>query len=306
MRAFVTAVETGSLSAAARRLYISQSALSQTILSLERHLGVSLLTRSNTGIRPTEEGSVLLTEARAILLRHDLAIGRMLRRSDNQVSTIRIGMPAELPPRLLPSAVVRFRAKYPDCRLDFRHLSTSGQIAELQIGRLDLGFVRERPPQELDSGLIAEEKMGVLLPLDYATRFGSPEGIRLDRLIGLRWLGFARDDSPAWYDEVAATLRGYGIHDAASEGGSPGDELKLAIVSAGNSFSLAPPQRYYNLPASVSWLPLIGNSLVRRTWVTWPVHIARTNLPALVQYILSGQPDEMTHQDDGLVSAAQR
>jgi DNA-binding transcriptional LysR family regulator len=64
LRSFVAVAEEGGLSAAARRLHVSQSALSQTIQSIERQLGVQLLIRTSTGTRLTEAGSVLLTEAR--------------------------------------------------------------------------------------------------------------------------------------------------------------------------------------------------------------------------------------------------
>ena len=50
LRAFAVVAEEGSLSAAARRLHLSQSALSQTIQSLERQVGVQLLLRSRTGV----------------------------------------------------------------------------------------------------------------------------------------------------------------------------------------------------------------------------------------------------------------
>jgi hypothetical protein len=52
--AFVAIAEEGGLSAASRRLHISQPALSQTVNALERELGVKLLVRSSTGVRPTE------------------------------------------------------------------------------------------------------------------------------------------------------------------------------------------------------------------------------------------------------------
>ncbi|SEP47447.1 regulatory helix-turn-helix protein, lysR family [Amycolatopsis saalfeldensis] len=69
MRAFVAVVEEGGLSAAARRLHVSQPAVSQTMQALERQLGVQLVVRSSAGVRPTEAGATLLTEARAVLAR---------------------------------------------------------------------------------------------------------------------------------------------------------------------------------------------------------------------------------------------
>jgi len=74
LRAFVAVAEEGSMSAAARRLHVSQSALSQTIQSLERQLGVQLLVRDYAGARPTETGKALLEEARALLDHHDRAL----------------------------------------------------------------------------------------------------------------------------------------------------------------------------------------------------------------------------------------
>ncbi|WP_415924784.1 helix-turn-helix domain-containing protein [Streptomyces sp. AK08-01B] len=62
MRAFVAVVEEGGLSAAARRLHISQPALSHTVSGLEREFGVQLLVRSSTGVRPTDAGLTLLAK----------------------------------------------------------------------------------------------------------------------------------------------------------------------------------------------------------------------------------------------------
>ena len=77
LTAFVAIAEEGGLSAAARRLHISQPALSQTVNALERELGVKLLVRSSTGVQPTEAGMTLLAEARAILARRDQAMATM-------------------------------------------------------------------------------------------------------------------------------------------------------------------------------------------------------------------------------------
>lgn len=65
LRVFVAVAEEGGMSAAARRLHVSQSALSQTVTALERQLGVKLLVRSSSGVRTTEAGAMLLNEARA-------------------------------------------------------------------------------------------------------------------------------------------------------------------------------------------------------------------------------------------------
>lgn len=64
METFVYVVETGSFSAAARRLNIGQPAVSKTIAQLEKRLAVSLLLRSTRGLTPTEAGLAFFERAR--------------------------------------------------------------------------------------------------------------------------------------------------------------------------------------------------------------------------------------------------
>ena len=56
MRAFVQVVDSGSFSAAARRLNVGQPALSKSIAQLEDRLGVKLVVRTTRGLAPTEAG----------------------------------------------------------------------------------------------------------------------------------------------------------------------------------------------------------------------------------------------------------
>lgn len=64
METFVCVVETGSFSAAARRLEVGQPAVSKTIAQLETHLGVRLLLRSTRGLTSTEAGAAFFERAK--------------------------------------------------------------------------------------------------------------------------------------------------------------------------------------------------------------------------------------------------
>ncbi|MGS2613402.1 LysR substrate-binding domain-containing protein [Micromonospora sp. LZ34] len=285
MRAFVAVVEDGSLSAAARRLHLSQPALSQTVNALERQLGVQLLTRGSTGVRATEAGMTLLTEARAVLARHDRAVAAVTRHTAAGGSVLRLGIPLELPADLLSRPLADLAAAYPGTRVQARHLSTAAQLTALRAGELDLGLVREHPiGPDLDAVLVVEERLGVLLAADQAAALAGPEGIRLDALAGLDWVGFPRSGSPAWYDELTAILRSHGLDlgPTAPEGQELIAEVKLAAVTAGGAFALAPPGWSPPLPAAVTWSPLVGHPLVRRTWAAWPASSHRRDLGHLV------------------------
>ena len=71
LRIFIATVEEGSFSAAGRRLSRAQSLISESIGNLEAQLGVALFNRSGRYPRLTEEGSALLSDARAVIARLD-------------------------------------------------------------------------------------------------------------------------------------------------------------------------------------------------------------------------------------------
>lgn len=293
MRAFVAVVEEGGLSAAARRLHVSQPALSQTMNTLERQLGVQLLVRSSTGVAPTDAGRTLLAGARAVLARHDEAIAAVGHHAGTGGSMLRLGIPLELAGDLLSGPLARLAEACPATRVQARHLSTAAQLAALAAGELELGLVREHPVgADLDAMLVAEERLGVLLAAPVAAKLAGPGGIRLDALAGLNWVGFPRSGSPAWYDELTAILRSHGLElgPGAPEGQELIPEVKLAAVAGGDAFALAPPGWAHPLPGSVVWSALAGHPLVRRTWAVWSAHSHRRDLGTLVAALDRREP----------------
>jgi molybdate transport repressor ModE-like protein len=286
LRAFIAIAEEGSLSAAARRRHLSQSAMSQTVQSLERQLGVALLRRSSAGVTATEEGAILLREARALVAQFDRLEAAVAGEASAGTSTLRVGIPLELPAGLLPAALAELSAIWPRTRVEFSHASTAVQLAELAAGQLDVALVRECPADpRYDAVLAVEEALGVVLAAVRADELASQAGIRLHRLAGLDWVGFPRAEAPLWYDQLTATLRGHGI--ALDHQPPPGEhpllaEVKFAAVAAGRAFALAPPDWAQPLPDGVRWQPLVGNPIVRRTWAVWTASARRRDLATLI------------------------
>jgi DNA-binding transcriptional LysR family regulator len=285
LSAFVAVVEEGGMSAASRRLHVSQSALSQTVSALERELGVTLLERTSGGVRPTDAGTTLLVEARAVLARYHQALRTMSDYCSESGGVIRLGIPLELAPDVLPAALARFAAESPHTRVVPQHLSTAAQLIALRGGQLDVGLVRERPSgSEFDAMLVAKEAIGVLLSAKLAPRLAGPDGVQLDQLGDLQWVGFPRSGSPAWYDELTGILASHGV-----DIGPPAPDhqaviaaVKFAAVSGGQAFALGPENGLQPLPDNVSWLPLAGRPIVRRTWVVWPAESRRRDVGRLI------------------------
>ena len=286
LRAFVTVVEEGGVSAAARRLHVSQSALSQTMRSIERQLGQQLLVRDHAGARPTEPGAVLLREARAVIARYDQMMATVAGPSRNVAGHLRVGVPLEFPVDLLPAALSRLAAEYPDTTVELLHSSSASQLAAVRSGELEVALVRDHPSDSrLDAVLAVRESMGVILTAARSLELAEATGVPLERLTGLNWIAFARSDSPAWYDEVAATLRGHGV--AVSEQPRGFDrpviaEVKLAAAGSGHAFALASPGWAQPLPEGVVWCPLANSPIVRRTWAVWRAEARERDLAAFV------------------------
>jgi len=292
LAAFVAIVEEGSLSAASRRLHVSQPSLTQTVQGLEHELGVALLQRTNTGVTPTDAGLTLLTEARALLARREAALRVMAEHSDRSTAVIRLGVPAEMPAEVLSSALAALAAARPETRIHPRHLSTAAQISALRSGELDVGLIRERPAgDEFDAILVVRENLGVLLDSRVAAEIAGPGGVRLEELAHLEWVGFPRAGSPAWYDELTGILRSHGVDVGPAV---PDDQVliaavKFAAVDSGQAFALAPENGLQPLPDNVTWARLVGQPVVRRTWVVWPAESRRRDVGRL---IASFQPPE--------------
>lgn len=284
LRVYLAVVDEGSLSAAARRLHLSQSSVSDTVAALERQLGVTLLTRGRGGAQETAAGRRLTAGARRLVRTHDRLVDDV-GASSQAAGTVRLGVPLELPAAFLPQVVAAVSAGHADLVVDARHGSSSAQWALLRRRELDVGLVRELVPgDEFDSVLVVEDRLGVVLSDDRAAELTGPDGaIELSRLAGLRWNGFARSDAPSSYDHIAAVLRAHGIRvpESADDDHRPiTAEVKLAAIADGARFALALPD--FPVTAGFVWRRLSGDPVVRRTWAVWRAEETGRHVAAVV------------------------
>ena len=285
LEGFVAVAEEGGFSAAARRLHISQPALSHNISALEDQFGVELFVRNNSGVHPTPAGRALLDEARAILAGHHQMLRVMTGHAGEGGGVIGLGIPLLLAPNVL-RVLATFAADHPATRFNpGHHSSMTAQLDELRSGRMDVSFLRDRPVGiEFDAILVAKEDLGVLLATDLAAERGGGGAVGLDALRGLRWLSCSRSSSPSWHDEIASVLRGYGLDvgAAAADNGVHIPSVMLAAVSAREGFALVPRHCTATYPDTVTWSPITGHSLVQRTWAVWRASTRRRDIARLI------------------------
>jgi DNA-binding transcriptional LysR family regulator len=117
LMAFVRTVQAGSFSAAARALDTTPSAMSKSVARLEKKVGVRLFLRSTRALTLTQEGQIFFERVAPLL--QDLDSSDEVIRSDAALSgRLRVSMPSELAPLLLPRLFTGFAADNPDLHLD--------------------------------------------------------------------------------------------------------------------------------------------------------------------------------------------
>ncbi len=143
LRVLQAVAENGSVSAAARALGYSQSAVSRQVSSAERQLGHVLFERTTAGMQPTRAGTVLLRHVSAALRElQDAAVAL-----DHGAATnppLRLGAFPSAAAVFLPSAIQALRVAGID--VITRQASTPALVRAVRAGTLDYAFVSQRPP----------------------------------------------------------------------------------------------------------------------------------------------------------------
>lgn len=135
--AFVTVVDTGSITAAAEQLGQTVSGVSRALGRLEEKLGTTLLRRTTRRLELTEEGHALLDRARAILASVDEAEDLMAVRRQQPAGKLRIDAASPFMLHAIVPLVGEFRRLYPQIELE---LTSNDQIIDLLERRTDVAI----------------------------------------------------------------------------------------------------------------------------------------------------------------------
>jgi LysR family nitrogen assimilation transcriptional regulator len=157
---FVTVVDLGGFSAAARLLGVAQPAISRQVRSLEVELRQNLLVRNGRGAAPTEAGKRLLEHARGILQQVERARREVDDVKGAPVGHLVIGLPPTLA-RVLTTPIVReFRQRFPRATVSIVE-GLSATIQEwVQVGRADVGILyNPAPSPAIDLAPLLEEDL---------------------------------------------------------------------------------------------------------------------------------------------------
>ena len=141
LRSLLAVADTGTITGAARRLNVTQPALSRRIRQLEEHLGVTLLDRGRKGVALTAIGELVLPEARILAERYDNLRAEVAARTRLEGGTVRIGGGATAVSFVLPGAIAAYQLDHPSVRFEVREAGSREVTDTVADGRSELGIV---------------------------------------------------------------------------------------------------------------------------------------------------------------------
>ncbi|WP_158916590.1 LysR family transcriptional regulator [Caulobacter sp. S45] len=188
---YCAVAEEGSFTAAAARLNLTQSAVSQQIAILERDVGLALMERVPRGVKLTPAGQFLAKRAQG-LLREMSGLEQELHRLADPPKAVTLGVFATAGAHLVPMLVSRYRQRYPETQLVLHASQPEDLPAKLLAGEIDVGITWDydflmRPVGDLHRQHLLADPMVLLLPADHplADEQGS---LRLTELSEEPWI----------------------------------------------------------------------------------------------------------------------
>ncbi len=168
LRVFKAVSDELSITAAARRLKISQPAVSKQLAELEQALGTPLVDRLPRGIRLTAAGDLLAIHARRIFQSEEAAERALAELLGLEGGDLFIGASTTIGSYLLPKILGEFHTAHPRVALELMIGNTKAVTEELMDGKLDIGLTEGLPPGDsLHQEVLAHDEMVLITAVDH-------------------------------------------------------------------------------------------------------------------------------------------
>ncbi len=158
--------EEGTMTRAAQRLHLTQSALSHQLRDAEERLGTKLFLRTKRKMIPTPPGEWLLESARRLLAELERTESAIRRAAAGEEGVLRLATECYTCYHWLPSRLARFRQKFPKVELSILAEATRNPLPFLKEGLLDVALVYNLVPDKRLAyrSLFEDEMVGIFRP----------------------------------------------------------------------------------------------------------------------------------------------
>ena len=228
MQAFITVVDSGSITGAAEQLGQTISATSRTLARLEAKLSTTLMRRSTRRLELTEEGATFLTRARQIVASVQETEELMTLRRNQPEGRLRVDAASPFMRHVIVPLVASYRARYPQVQLE---LTSNEGVIDLLERRTDVAIrIGSLKDSSLHATPIASSSIRVLASPGYLAEYGMPRSV--EELTKHPLLGFMQPESLNDWPLVGAD--GQTLHIEPTVRASSGETLlELALQGAG-------------------------------------------------------------------------
>ena len=165
---FLSAVDEGSIAAAAGVNAIAPSAISRRISELEHRLNTPLLYRRTKGVEPTAAGDALVRHARNLVRLMGQMEVEMSEFSDGVRGHVRIDANSSSIAQFLPEDLSTFKADFPDIRIALREETSERCVQDVREGLADIAIFSEATSsQDLEVFVYRQDRLFVIAPSDH-------------------------------------------------------------------------------------------------------------------------------------------
>ena len=295
LKYFVTAAETLSFTEAGKRHFISQTAITQHIQSLEEQLGVKLFVREKKRVQLTPAGEIFYMEAKAILERTRIAVDRARNAAEGISGSLRIGYVKGQGFSLISPLIRKFYLQNPSVIFSLFRQAHLDLLMNVEQNRLDFVFNIAYGDTDL-SGFsfkkISSDRLYAVLPPGHP--YAQLSSIRRYDLRSEPFL------LTKYYDDPAAKKYGSIIPDKFGESGfipkvdsrSSDAETLMILVSAGIGITILPESIVRTLGPStdLSVIPLEGEHEHVDVLAIWKSDSANPVTQVFCDFLFSEMP----------------
>ncbi len=161
LRNFVEIVECGSLTAASKKVFVAQPALSNQLKSLERELNTSLLDRNSRRQKLTDAGELLYARAKSIIFQENAMLKEIGDAREGDAGCLKIAAIQSGEINLLQKIIPLFAQSYPRITYEFQEKETEDTLQMLQAGTVEIGVVSTpfSVTSDMDVMYISDDKL---------------------------------------------------------------------------------------------------------------------------------------------------
>jgi DNA-binding transcriptional LysR family regulator len=256
LRALVAVADSGSVREAARRMSVTESAVSAALAALAREVRVPLVERQGRGLRLTGPGRAYAGYARQILGLHDEALAVARSGQDAERGRVRVAAVTTAGEHLLPSALASFLGAHPGVDLRLEVGTSERMWAMFAAHEADL-MIGGRPPAHVTGALITATRPNLLVVV------AAPAVADRFDLAATRWL--QREAGSATRAHGEALLNGLEADPPRLTLGSNGAVIAGAVAGLGATLAPREAVRRQLGSGALTEIPLPGTPL-RRPW----------------------------------------